>query len=627
MGDTLQFAYPALIWIGLLICLAVVYGLVISNRKRSRDLAKLINAKLMPNVTESISDQRRLFRQIIWVSALFCLFIAWARPQYGFEYREIKRKGIDLVFAFDTSQSMLAEDVVPNRLERARIAVTDFIDRLEGDRVALIPFAGKAFSLCPLTLDYAAFQQSLDALDTSIIPHMGTDIATAVAEANRLFDEEKDSHRLLILITDGEDLQGEVSAALSEANKKNMTIHTVGVGSPEGARIPMLRNGYRDFVRDRSGKPVVTSIDEPTLQKIASETGGIYVPLGKSGQGLNQIYSRKLSLVPRQEMDQQLDRVPIERFEWPLIIAIGLLLLEFLISERRKRVAWIDTASRKISKMANTMKPQSIGILLALGLTTSVMGGDKPTDPRATYNQGTTAYREGDYAEADRMLQQSLKETADITLQQKAYYNLGNSRYRIGQKTLKEDPKATIEKWKESLKAFEDALELNPRDRDAEFNREFVAKKLEELEKQQEQQQLDQQDQQDQDQENQEQQDKKDQEQQGKEGEEQEDKEGEEQQDQQGEEQQDQQGEEQQDQQGKEQQDQQGKEQQDQQGEEQQTQNGINEERRAPGEMSKQEAAQLLEALKQDEQTVVPLPNMNQYRRSVPNNTTQGKTW
>ena len=199
---------------------------------------------------------------------------------------EVKRKGIDILFAVDTSRSMLAEDLTPNRLERARLGIIDFVRRLEGDRVGLIPFAGSAFALCPLTLDYEAFRESLNALDTDLIPRQGTDLASAIKEAERLFDENGNNHRVLVLLTDGEDIQGDVIDAAKAAAKKGMAIYTVGVGSPEGANIPIqMRNGRTDFVRDESGKVVRTTLDESTLKKIAEETNALYVPLGRGARG------------------------------------------------------------------------------------------------------------------------------------------------------------------------------------------------------------------------------------------------------------------------------------------------------------------------------------------------------
>ena len=621
----LQFAYPAVLWLGVFCGVVAASLFVLANRRRERDLACLAHARLLPRLTQSVSRWRRRVRQAIWVLALLLLFVALARPQYGFEYREVKRRGIDLVFAVDTSRSMLADDVAPNRLERAQMAITDFVDRLQGDRIGLIPFAGNAFSLCPLTLDYGAFRQSLEALDINIIPHMGTDLASAVKEANRLFDEEGNNHRILILITDGEDLQGEVDQAIAEAKKKEMTIHTVGIGDPNGALIPLKRpDGSEDFVRDSSGQPVRTALDEVTLREIADATSGIYASLGPGGQGLDRIYREKLRLVPKSEMEQRLDRVPLERFEWPLAAAILLLVVEFLVGERRRLPLNRRnslTAFILLLRARRAVGPgAALGLLLVAGAAEGTMGDESGAlplsdDPRKIYNLGTEAYRTGDFKRADEMLFQSLGETTDLSLQQRAYYNLGNARFRLGQQSLEQNPGETMKRWKESLKAYEDAIELDPGDEDAVFNRDLVKRKLEELEEQQEsqdEQQESQDEQQDEQQDGQEESQDGQQENQGG------------QQENQGE-QEENQGEQEENRDG---QPQESEEDQPSRTDENERSSGqFSEERRAPGEMSEEEAAQLLEALEKDEESVIPLPDMNQYRRAVPNNTTRGKTW
>ncbi len=745
MEDSLQFGQPVWLWIGFAACAVLAAATVRWNQRRQRDLEKLAQARLLAQLTESFSKRRRSIRQVLWLVALMLGFVALARPQYGFEYREVKRRGIDLVFAVDTSRSMLAEDVVPNRLERSKLAILDFVDRLEGDRVGLIPFAGNAFSLCPLTLDYSAFRQSLEALDTDIIPHQGTDLASAVREANRLFDEQGNNFRILILITDGEDLQGSVMDAVNTAKEKGMTIYTVGVGDPGGTLIPLtMDDGSQDFVRDNSGQPVKTALDEETLKTIAQATGGLYAPLGKTGEGLNTIYREKLRLVPKSEMDQRLDRVPLERFEWPLGAAILLLTIEFLFSERKRdsraRIVPVVSAARRRTRQPAPVKARGVaamlGLTLLLGAAPLTQAQDSPGNPeppkpeetlpedaRETYNLGTQSYRDGDFEHAEAMLGHGLAQTTDLTLQQRAYYNLGNTRFRLGQQMLQEKPETTISKWEESVKAYEDALALNPDDQDAAFNRDFVKKKLEELKQQQQQQQQDQQNQsqkdQDQDQqqqdqqenqsgqkdsrdssdnqqdesskqesqdgqsqENQEQQSPEDKKQQGESGEEKNDSQGQEEPSSENNEQKDKQGSSEQkpqsqdadqknqeekgaggekededkeasetkpqsgDQGNEEKEDQQqetnsskpkpGQENQDAEKAEPQPAGETNpqdgnaefsEERRAPGEMSREEAAQLLQALHSDERSVIPLPDAQTYRQAVPNNTTRGKTW
>jgi Ca-activated chloride channel family protein len=560
---------------------------------------------------------------------------------------------------------MLAEDLTPNRLERARLGIIDFVSRLEGDRVGLIPFAGSAFALCPLTLDYEAFRESLNALDTDLIPRQGTDLASAIKEAERLFDENGNNHRVLVLLTDGEDLQGDVVDAAKAAAKKGMAIYTVGVGSPEGANIPIqMRNGRTDFVRDESGKVVKTTLDESTLRKIAEETNALYVPLGRGAEGLTTIYQEKLRLVPKTERDQRMERIPLERFEWPLGLAIVCLLLEFFIVDRRraKKVRALPSVARR-----HKITPQTTAVLVLGLIASSALEGraaemvSANQDPRKIYNEGTEAYTKGDFAKASESLRSSLR-TQDLALQQRSYYNLGNTLYRTGQGTLEKDPEATIKIWEESIKAYQDALALNASDEDAAFNKALVEKKLEELKKQQKQDDKKDDKQDDKDKkDDKEQKDPKDNKDQKdskdgkdpKEGDKPEDgkdpKEGEKPGDKKdnkdgkdpkaGEKPGDKKdgkdgkdpkaGDESEDgkdpKEGEQKDGKDAKEGEEKSGEKQQGE--MSNERVQKQEMTPEEAKQLLEALRQDERTVIPIPQPQRTRFSTPDNSTKGKTW
>ena len=644
MDETsLQFAQPYWIIVGLVVCTAIVGLFIRFDRRREADLAKLVHPRFRQRLTEGFSPWLRNLKRGLWLLAVLLIFVAIARPQKGYEWREVKRKGIDILFAVDTSRSMLAEDLTPNRLERARLGIIDFVARLEGDRVGLIPFAGSAFALCPLTLDYEAFRESLNALDTDLIPRQGTDLASAIKEAERLFDENGNNHRVLILLTDGEDLQGDVLDAAKAAAKKGMAIYTVGVGSPEGATIPIpLGNGRKDFVRDESGKVVKTALDETTLKKIAEVTNALYAPLGKGAEGLDTIYQEKLRLVPKSELNQRMERIPLERFEWPLGAAILLLLLEFFIVDRRraKKVRPLPSAGRR-AKIVQQATVVVIGFMASMA--SEIRAAEEVSvnqDSRKVYNEGTEAYTKGDFAKASESLRSSLR-TQDLALQQRSYYNLGNTLYRTGQGTLEKDPEATIKTWEESLKAYQDALALNASDEDAAYNKDHVEKKLEELKKQQKQDdKKDDQEKKD-DKEKQDEKDQKDSKD-SKDGEKPEDgkdpKEG----DKPGDPKDAKDGEKSEEgnegrdpKEGKDAKDgekskdgkpaQDAKAGEEKSGEKQQGE--MSNERAQKQEMTPEEAKQLLEALRQDERTVIPIPQQRRSRFLTPDNSTKGKTW
>ena len=482
--SALTFARPLWLYAGPLVCALVAWLFTRFDRRRKADLSKLVHPRFRLRLLPGSSPRLLLTKRILWLACLLLLFVAAAGPQKGFEFREVKRRGIDILFAIDTSRSMLAEDLSPNRLERARLGIHDFVSRLEGDRVGLIPFAGSAYALCPLTSDYDAFRESLDALDTDLIPKQGTDVASAINEAARLFDEQGNNHRILVLITDGEDLQGDAIEAAREQAKKGMFIYPVGVGSTEGVNIPIqLPNGRRDYIRDQSGAPVTTKLDEGTLRKIAEIANGLYVPMGRGAEGLDTIYREKLRLVPKNEMEGRMEKIPQERYEWPLALAIFCLLMEFLLPDHRRpaKTKELPSAGRRQPLRGTVSLLMWLGLGFFLNVNTA---SAEATDARVLYNKGTESYSSRDYRNAAESLKSSLKFTTDLTLQNRAYYNLGNALYRMGQESETKDAEATIKFWEEALKAYSDALTLDPADGDASFNHDFLKRKLDELQKQ-----------------------------------------------------------------------------------------------------------------------------------------------
>ena len=514
----MQFAHSIWLLAGVAACGILAVSFYFFQKKSTAALQEFASGRLLEKLTLGVSPKKRMIKRVILVLAVASIFVALARPQMGFQWKEVKRKGIDILVAVDTSKSMLAEDVKPNRLERSKFGIMDFVSKLEGDRVGLLPFAGKAFLMCPLTIDYDAFRNSLEALDTEIIPEGGTDLASAIYEAEAAFQNDA-NHKILVLVTDGEDLEGEALSAATEAKNRGLTIHTVGVGTPSGELIP-LTSGGKDgvFVKDETGQPVKSRLDETMLQEIAGATGGRYEPLGQRAEGLEAIYREKLSLVPKQELAERLQRVPIERFQWPLMLALILLLMEFAISDRkrsRKNFPIIKTAYRRIPKIGRVAGATSVGVLVLLailflgfggahaspgGAETAYKTGDydlaveryrseaqkSPEEPQLQFNLGAAAYKGKQYPEALTSFKRALN-VQDIHLQNQSYYNMGNTLYRQGEETEKQNPQQTIQHWESSIQAYDNALKLKPDDQDAEFNKEFVKKRLEALKKDQKQ--------------------------------------------------------------------------------------------------------------------------------------------
>ena len=466
----MKFADPIYLIVGAIITIALIVLRIWLTKRNQRELTRFAAARLIPRLTQGISTPRRQTKANLFILGIAFLFIALARPQWGTTREEVRMQGIDILIALDTSRSMLASDVSPNRLERSKLAIHDFTTSLEAARIGLLPFAGDAFLLCPLTLDRSAFESSLNDLDTRIIPEGGTDIARAIKESEKVF-EKGANQKILILITDGEDLEGGALEAARDAQKNGITIHTVGVGTPSGNLI-LLDNGRP--LTDASGKAVQSKLDDKTLREIAQITAGMYAPLIGDTAGLEQIRDKKLDQVAKSELESQTKEIPIERYQWPLGLGLILLALEFCIS----------AATRNKKTQAATQA--AITALAFLAIITPTKASESTIDPRTIYNEGTQLWKEGKFSEAEQKFHDSLT-NADLPLQTRAYYNMGNSRYRQGQQLQKKNAKKTIQLWEKAIKSYQDALKLDPDDQDAAFNKKLVQKQLDELKKQEEQ--------------------------------------------------------------------------------------------------------------------------------------------
>ncbi len=323
-----------LLWI--VAALAVFYFWAFKNQREI--LRKFAHKDLIPDLTKSMDSKKKKLKAVMILTASILIVFSFTRPQWGFKWQKIKRKGLDIIIAVDTSKSMLAEDVKPNRLERTKLAINDFVKHLRGDRVGLIAFAGSAFTECPLTVDYSGFSLSLNSLSVHTIPRPGTSISSAIQEALKGYKGGIGKYKVLILITDGEDHEGDPIKAAKEAKKRGIKIFCVGIGTPEGDLIPITdANGNKTYLKDKEGNIVKTKLDEVTLQKIALITGGNYVRAGTAEFGLNLIYKDKISKMKRRIIKSKMAKQYEERFQIPLFIAFLLLFGELFIGERRKR--------------------------------------------------------------------------------------------------------------------------------------------------------------------------------------------------------------------------------------------------------------------------------------------------
>jgi Ca-activated chloride channel homolog len=513
----MSFASPEILWLLLVLPPVLLVFFWWSLRKRRTLMTRFIQARLLPGLVTGISPGRRKLRLALLVLAVVCLLLALGRPQWGFTWQEVKQRGVDLVVAIDTSKSMLAEDIKPNRLARAKLAALDLMRLAKSDRLGLVVFAGSAFLQCPLTIDDAAFAQSVESLGVGSISDPGTALASAIETAVTAFKEEE-NHKVLVLMTDGEDHDSEVLAAAEKAAQAGMRIYTVGIGTPEGELLRFRDpQGREDYVRDPEGNVVKSHLDELLLQKIAGATGGFYLPL-RGAKTIDTLYDQGLAKLPKSEHQEKLVKQYHERFHWPLGFAILALLAEMLLPERRRanslRPAIQGSEKAPIAIAASVILiafgPQVVSASTSSALREYKAGKYEQAfkdyqdllkrnadDPRLHFNAGASAYRSGQYDQAAKEFNAALGST-DLSLQAPSYYNRGNSMYRLGENIP--DPNKRMETWQKSLKDFELSLKLNPQDPDAKFNHEFVKKRLEELKQQQQQSQQNKSDQQNQDQ-------------------------------------------------------------------------------------------------------------------------------
>ena len=333
----MHYANPR--YIAILIFLTIIVALFYlwALRRRRKLLDRFAEKAMIESIAPTVSLRRKMTKMAIIIMALALMVFSLARPQWGFEWKETKFKGIDLLIAIDVSKSMLAMDVKPNRLERVKLAVKDLVRKLNGDRVGLIAFAGTAFLQCPLTIDYNGFLLTLDDISVNTIPRGGTSISSAIREAVNVFKGQEKKYKTLILITDGDDLEGDPMKAAKEAADDGIKIYCVGVGTNEGSLIPGTdERGSRAWVADNGGNVVKSQLNEELLKNIAISTGGSYVRATQSDSGLVLLYDKSISKLEKKDIEGKMSKQYQERFQYFLGIAILLLLIEPFISEKKR---------------------------------------------------------------------------------------------------------------------------------------------------------------------------------------------------------------------------------------------------------------------------------------------------
>jgi len=330
-----RFEYILSIWaIAIVIPLLIIVFFILQNWKKRR-LTQFGDIEIVQRLMPNVSKKLPVLKFFLYTLAMVFLLIGLANLQYGTKLEEVKREGIDLMLALDVSNSMLAEDLSPNRLERAKRAIYQLIEKLHNDRLGIIVFAGEAYVQLPITTDYSSAKLFLETIGTDIVPTQGTSIGAAVNLAMESFDFKNETNKSIIVITDGENHEEDAIDAVKEAVSKNVSVHTIGMGSEQGSPIPIYRNGSQiDFRKDNSGNTVVTKLNEQMLKEIAIAGNGAYVRASNANAGLNKIMD-EINQLEKKEFGSKSFKDYEDRFQIFLLIAFLLFVLEYFISSRK----------------------------------------------------------------------------------------------------------------------------------------------------------------------------------------------------------------------------------------------------------------------------------------------------
>jgi Ca-activated chloride channel homolog len=304
------------------------------NIHRQRVLHRLGDAHLVHLLVPNVSLTKRIVKFVLWFFAMSSFILGLCNLQTGSKVQEVKREGADIMVCLDVSKSMLAEDIKPNRLTRAVQAMEKFIDRLKGDRLGIVVFAGNAYVQLPITTDYSAAKLFLNSISPDMIPVQGTNITDAITKAEESFPEDEGKNRAIIIITDGEDHEEDAIKKAEAAGEKQIMINTIGVGSESGVPIPEYRNGYPvGYKKDRDGNTVVTKLNSSLLKEIAGKANGVYVQASNADIGLNAVLD-KIDELDKKQRESKMYTDYEDQFRIFFLVSFVLLLVEFAMNER-----------------------------------------------------------------------------------------------------------------------------------------------------------------------------------------------------------------------------------------------------------------------------------------------------
>lgn len=333
--EIFRFGNIEYLW-GLLLIPLLTLFFIWSRISRKQALKKFGQQEILNYLMPYSSKNRPVFKFLLVMLALAFFIVGIARPQFGSKLKTVKREGVELIIALDVSNSMMAEDIQPNRLERAKRAISRLVDKLTDDKIGLIVFAGDAYTQLPITSDFNSAKLFLNSVNTQIVPKQGTAIGAAIDLARRSFTPNGEANKAIIVITDGENHEDDAISSAKAAVEEGIIVHTIGMGLPSGSPIPVLRNGQTDYLKDRDGKVVVTKLNEQMLEQISAAGEGIYVRANNAQVGLNALFD-EINKMEKQEMESKTFSEYDDQFQWFFAAGLFLLLLEYVILERKNK--------------------------------------------------------------------------------------------------------------------------------------------------------------------------------------------------------------------------------------------------------------------------------------------------
>lgn len=332
-----RFANSELLYLLLIVPVLTVLYIGIIYRQR-KDMSNFADPEFFNVLIPLYAPARRNLKFVLILLSLTSIIIALARPQFGSKLEEVKREGIEMVIALDVSRSMLAEDIKPNRLERAKQAITNVVNRMQDDKIGMIVFAGDAYTQLPITTDYISAKIFLSNINTEIVSKQGTAIASAIDLGIKSFTQDAEASKVIVIISDGENHEGDALEAAKRAAEKGIHIYTIGMGSPKGAPVPLSRRGRAQsgFLKDRQGEVVISRMDPTMLKEIASVGGGKYYTASSGNVGLHNLYS-DLNSLNKSEIESKVYSEYNDQFHYFIALGLFFLILEILILERKSK--------------------------------------------------------------------------------------------------------------------------------------------------------------------------------------------------------------------------------------------------------------------------------------------------